>query len=76
MMCNCCGRRDGITSGGCLHCGSRTTCAACGRVLSCNCGREVEMHACPNVQVVSAVLVTPTIIVEPLMVVTPMRRVP
>ena len=46
--CPCCHRRDGLTSGGCLYCSARTYCAACGRLLVCGCGHEVEVHACPN----------------------------
>ena len=46
--CACCGRSDGLNTGGCYHCAVRTTCA-CGCVLACGCGRAVTAHACPCV---------------------------
>lgn len=46
--CSCCGRRDGLTSGGCLHCSARTYCA-CGQLVGCGCGRSFFVHACPSV---------------------------
>jgi hypothetical protein len=53
--CYCCGRRDGLTSGGCLHCGSRVCCAACGQCVACMCGRRFDAHVCPNVRLVGIV---------------------
>lgn len=60
--CACCGRRDGLTSGGCLYCGMRTYCASCGQLLACGCGHASGAHACPAVTfhgIVEAVPIMP-----------------
>ena len=52
--CDCCFRRDGITSNRCVYCASQTLCSSCSRLLSCSCGRQLEAHVCPNISIVSA----------------------
>jgi len=59
--CPCCGRFGGLTSGGCLYCGTRTGCGACGQILTCGCGRRLGEHACPNVVPADGVEVVPQI---------------
>ncbi len=59
--CSCCGRRDGITSGGCLHCSASRTYCACGQLLSCGCGRAFSPHACPSLQFVGLFEPIPTL---------------
>ena len=59
--CPCCHRRDGLTSGGCLYCSTRTYCAACGKLVACGCGHEVDAHACPSVIAVGTYEVIPLV---------------
>ena len=62
MSCPCCGRRDGLSSGGCLHCVARVFCA-CGQLLACGCGQAIAEHHCPNVVLTSTL--TPTSFITP-----------
>lgn len=48
-VCGCCDRRDGVTSGGCMHCNSVRTLCGCGAILRCGCGRTTTDHECPSV---------------------------
>jgi hypothetical protein len=45
-MCMCCGSRS-ADSGRCLRCEShQVSCASCGAVLICGCGRAASDHTC------------------------------
>lgn len=59
--CPCCGRRDGLTSGGCVYCSARTYCA-CGQLVSCGCGRAFSVHACPSIVFVGLFEPCPSIV--------------
>ena len=59
--CSCCGRPDGLTSGGCLYCLAVRTYCICGQLLACGCGRTLTTHACPCVVSVGTFEAIPTL---------------
>jgi len=61
VSCFCCGRYDGLTSGGCLHCSVRTLCS-CGSIVGCGCGKSFPPHDCANLFVVPAIIIPISIV--------------
>lgn len=61
MWCQCCGRTNTMTSGGCSLCNTHRTYCHCGAILRCACGLVAEHEKCPNVFTSSIVVRTSSV---------------